>query len=236
MIDKNSVPKHVAIIIDGNGRWARKRGLPRSAGHHVGIKRIKEILKAASGLGIKIITLFVFSTENWQRPKREVDMLMRAFSNFLDNEIDDLNKDNIRFRAIGRDKPLTADLLAKIRRAQELTASNSGLTVVLALNYGGRAEIVDAAARFVQSVQANTFSIRQLNEKTFSRFLYASDLPEPDLLIRTSGESRISNFLLWQLAYTELYFAKKYWPDFTRNDLIEAIADYQRRQRRFGGL
>lgn len=234
MLDKNNIPKHVAIIMDGNGRWARQRGLPRSAGHRAGIKRIKEIVKSASELGIKIITIFAFSTENWQRPRREVGMLMRAFLNFLDNEIEELRKNNIRFLVIGRDKPLMPEILKKIRQAEKLTEGNSGLTVVLALNYGGRAEIVDAARRFAQSVCAGEYKAGELNEKIFFSFLYAPGLPEPDLLIRTSGELRISNFFLWELAYTEFYFTEKFWPDFTKDDLKEAISEYQERQRRFG--
>ncbi len=236
MIDKNNVPKHVAIIMDGNGRWARQRGLSRSAGHRVGIKRIKEIVKSASELGIKIITIFAFSTENWQRPRREVNMLMRAFFNFLNNEIGELHKNNIRFQTIGRHKPLQPEIIRRIREAEKLTAKNTGLTVVLALNYGGRAEIVDAAKQFAQSVYSGEYRPSQLDEKIFSDFLYAPSLPEPDLLIRTSGEIRISNFLLWELAYTELYFTEKYWPDFTKDDLIKAVNEYQKRQRRFGRI
>jgi undecaprenyl diphosphate synthase len=236
MLDKNNIPEHIAIVMDGNGRWARQRGLPRSAGHRAGIKRIKQIVKSSSELGIKVITLFAFSTENWQRPKREVDMLMRAFLNFLDNDVDRLHKNNVRLRVIGRDKPLPPDLLTRIKQAESSTAQNSGLTVVLALNYGGRAEIVDAAARLAQSIKAGTYKISQLSEEIFSRFLYAPDLPPPDLLIRTSGESRLSNFLLWQLAYAELYFVEKYWPDFTKEDLIKAISEFQKRERRFGRL
>jgi undecaprenyl diphosphate synthase len=236
MIDKKNIPKHVAIIMDGNGRWARRRGLPRSAGHRRGIKRIKEVVKSASELGIKIITLFAFSTENWQRSKREIDMLMRTFLNFLDNDIDEFHKNDFRFRVIGREKPLPENLLIKMRQAEKLTVQNSGLTVVLALNYGGRTEVIDAVVRLLGSIQADTFKINQLNEETFSRFLYAPDLPSPDLLIRTSGELRLSNFLLWQLAYTELYFVEKYWPDFTKHELIKAISEYRKRQRRFGRL
>jgi len=236
MLDKNNIPKHVAIIMDGNGRWARQRNLPRSIGHRAGIKRIKEIVKLASELGIKIITLFTFSTENWQRPKREVDMLMRAFSNFLEKDINQLNKNNIRLRVIGRDKPLSQDLLTKIRKAEKITAQNNGLTVILALNYGGQAEIVDAAIRFYHALEAGTYRINQLSEEIFSHFLYAPDVSPPELLIRTSGELRLSNFLLWQLAYAELYFTEKYWPDFSKDDLIKAINEFQKRERRFGGL
>lgn len=220
--------------MDGNGRWARRRGLARSIGHHAGIKRIREIVKNASELGIKIITIFAFSTENWQRPGSEVNMLMRAFSNFLNKEIGELHKNNFRFRVIGRSEPLLPEIISKIREAQKLTAANTGLTVVLALNYGGRAEIVDAAKRFAQSACSGKYKPSQLDEKLFSDFLYDPSLPEPDLLIRTSGELRISNFLLWELAYTEFYFTEKYWPDFTKDDLVKAIGDYQKRQRRFG--
>ena len=234
MLDKNNIPKHVAIIMDGNGRWARRRGFPRTVGHGAGIKRIKQIVEDASDLGIKIITFFAFSTENWQRPKREVNMLMRAFINFLDNDIAKFHKNNIRLRVIGRMRPLPSVLLDKIGQAEKLTAQNNGLTVVIALNYGGRAEIVDAVTRIIQSFRTGDFKISQLNEEMFSRFLYAPDLPSPDLLIRTSGELRLSNFLLWQLAYAELHFPKKYWPDFSKQDLIEAISEYQKRQRKFG--
>jgi undecaprenyl diphosphate synthase len=236
MLDKNNIPQHIAIIMDGNGRWAKKRGLPRSAGHRMGIKRVREVVRCAAELGIKVITLFAFSTENWQRPRREINMLMHSFSNFLDSEIKQLLKNNIRLRVIGRDKPLSADLVTKIRKVEKLTTNNSGLTVVLALNYGGRTEIVDAAARLLQSIREDTSGISQISEDVFSSFLYAPDLPPPSLLIRTSGELRISNFLLWQLAYTELYFTEKYWPDFTSNDLIKAIAEYQSRERRFGRI
>lgn len=236
MLDKKDIPRHIAIIMDGNGRWAKQRRLPRIAGHRVGVKRVREIIKAASELGIKVITLFAFSTENWSRSKREVDMLIRVFTNFLDNEIREFCENNIRFRFLGRDRSLSSVLLNKIRYAEKLTAGSNGLVVVAAFNYGGRAEIVDAAARLAQSVQTGTYKISQLTEEIFSRFLYVPDLPPPDLLIRTSGELRISNFLLWQLAYTELYFVEKYWPDFTKQDLIKAIGEYQRRERRFGGL
>ncbi|MFH1577817.1 MAG: isoprenyl transferase [Candidatus Omnitrophota bacterium] len=236
MLDKNNIPNHVAIILDGNGRWAKQRRLPRTAGHQRGIKRIRETIEAASDLGINIITLFVFSTENWQRPKMEVNMLMHAFLNFLNNEIKELHKNNLRFRVIGRHDNLSEKLLTKINQAEKLTASNTGMTVVLALNYGGRAEIVDAAKKFARKVRAGDYQINQLNEKTFSDFLYAPNLPEPDLFIRTSGELRLSNFLIWQLAYSELYFIDKHWPDFNKHDLTAAIVQYQKRQRRFGSL
>ena len=236
MLDKDNIPKHVAIIMDGNGRWAKKRGLPRSAGHHAGINRVREIVRAAAELDIKVITLFAFSTENWNRPPREINMLMGALVRFLDKEIKDLMKNNIRFQVIGRDNPLPELVINKIRQAEKLTSENTGLKLILALNYGGRAEIVDAVRKFAILVNKKDYKVNQLDEELFSRFLYAPDLPEPDLLIRTSGELRISNFLIWQLAYAELYFSYKNWPAFTKGDLLQAIAEYQKRHRRFGGL
>ncbi|MBL7081013.1 MAG: isoprenyl transferase [Candidatus Omnitrophica bacterium] len=236
MLDKNNIPKHVAIIMDGNGRWAKMRRLMRSAGHRKGMKRIKEITRAANQLGIETLTLFAFSCENWQRPKKEVDMLMRAFSHFLDNDIKELNKDNLRFRVIGRSVSLSERLLFKIKKAQELTAKNTGMTLVLALNYGARQEIVDACRQIIELATKSPDWIKTLNERVFSQFLYTRNLPELDLLIRTGAELRLSNFLLWQASYAELYFTKIYWPDFKKEDLSEAIKDYQERHRRFGEI
>ena len=224
----------MAIIMDGNGRWATQRGLPRIAGHRAGVKRIRQAIKSASGLGIEVITFFVFSTENWQRPKSEVNMLMRFLSFFFNKEINELHKKNVRFRVIGRGSPLPREILEKIKAAEKLTAKNQGLTVVLALNYGGRAEIVDAAVRLAEAASRGRLKPSQLNEKIFSDFLYAPELPEPDLFIRTGGELRVSNFLLWELAYSELYFTRKFWPDFCESDLLEALREYQNRQRRYG--
>jgi undecaprenyl diphosphate synthase len=234
MLEKDNIPRHVAIIMDGNGRWAKERGLPRTAGHREGIKRVKEIMKEASELGIKVLTFFTFSTENWNRPKKEIDMLMHSLNDFLDKHIDELDKNNIRFKVIGQDRPLPERILAKIKKAQDQTKDNTGLVMVLALNYGARQEIVDAAKKFTSSVLREELNLEDLDTELFSSYLYTAGLPEPDLLIRTSGEMRISNFLLWQLSYTELYFLKKYWPDFRRNDFQEAIKVYQKRERRFG--
>jgi undecaprenyl diphosphate synthase len=222
--------------MDGNGRWAKEKGFPRTAGHRAGIDRVKEIIKAANELGIKVVTLFAFSTENWGRPKREVDMLMRYLNNFLEREIDELDKNNMRFMWIGRHKPIPAYLQDKIKRAEERTKNNTGLILVLALNYGARQEIVDAVKRFTDAVVKGKADLDDLNPDNFSRYFYTAGLPDPDLLIRTSGQMRISNFLLWQLSYAELYFPKKYWPDFRRRDLEEAILEYQERERRFGGI
>lgn len=236
MSNKKKFPNHIAIIMDGNGRWARRRGLARVAGHQIGLKRVKEIIKASAELKLKALTLFAFSTENWDRPKREIDMLMRAFSNFLDKEINEIHANNIRLRIIGRRDHFSGQLLDKIAATENLTADNSGMKLCLAVNYGGRSEIVDAAKRIVACVKRHEFNIQRLNEKTFSEFLYAPEVPDPDLLIRTSGELRVSNFLIWQLAYAEFYFVKKFWPDFTRQELIKAIQEYQARERRFGSL
>jgi len=236
MIDNKCIPRHVAIIMDGNGRWAKEKGLPRTAGHREGTKRVKEIVRAAADLGIDFITFFAFSVENWSRPKKEIDMLMRYLSDFLSRELRSMEKRNIRFRVIGRDNPLLEGLQKKIREAEAKTKDNTGLTVILALNYGSKQEIVDAAKRFAQSVLRLELRPEDLDDGSFSRFLYTQELPDPDLLIRTSGEMRISNFLLWQLSHAELYFPRKYWPDFKRGDLEEAIREYQRRERRFGGV
>ncbi|MCX5706757.1 MAG: isoprenyl transferase [Candidatus Omnitrophica bacterium] len=236
MLDKNNTPGHVAIIMDGNGRWAKEHGLNRTAGHREGVKRVKEIVKAAAGLGIKVITFFAFSAENWSRPKREIDILMRYLENFLGREIKDMHKNNIQFRVIGRGDRLPERLQKKIKAAEQKTRNNTGLTVVLALNYGARQEIVEAAKRFAESVLRKDNEVRDLDINLFSGYLYTARLADPDLLIRTSGEMRISNFLLWQLSYAELYFPKKFWPDFKAEDLKEAVREYQSRERRFGAL
>ncbi|MBM3248155.1 MAG: isoprenyl transferase [Candidatus Omnitrophica bacterium] len=231
-----TLPQHIAIIMDGNGRWAKQRGLPRAAGHKAGIDNFKKIVKVANEIGIKYLTLFAFSTENWKRPRREISMLMGALERFLDRELAELNKNNIRLRVIGREDPIPKNIIEKLRNTQKLTKNNTGLTLNLALNYGGRTEIVDAAKKMTKSILMKKNDIEQINEDNFSEFLYTADTPDPDLLIRTSGEMRISNFLLWQLSYAELYFTKKFWPDFHREDLLDAIKDFQSRQRRFGDI
>lgn len=232
----NNIPKHVAIIMDGNGRWAKARGLPRTAGHYAGINRVKEIIKSADELGIKVITFFAFSAENWSRPKGEVGLLMRYLNNFLNRQINELKKNNIRFIAIGQDKPIPDYLQAKLKDAREKTKANTGMTVVLALNYGSRQEIIDAVKKVASAAIKGKIDIGELNTDNFNDYLYTAGMPDPDFLIRTSGEMRISNFLLWQLSYAELYFSKKYWPDFRKEDLVEAIKIYQKRHRRFGNI
>jgi len=236
MLDKDKLPRHVAIIMDGNGRWAREKGLPRVSGHREGIKRVREVIESAANFGLEAITLFAFSSENWDRPKKEIDALMRYLNEFLIREVDKMHKKNIRFRSIGRDEPLPAEIIKKIRAAEEKTMGNTGMTVVLALNYGSRQEIIDAAAKFAELVLKGKALPQDLDEKTFAGCLYAPDIIDPDLLIRTSGEIRLSNFLLWQLSYAEFYFTSKYWPDFGLSDFESALRDYQRRQRRFGNI
>lgn len=236
MLDKDNIPKHVAIIMDGNGRWAKERGLRRSAGHRVGIDRVKEIVKAADELGVKVLTLFAFSAENWARPKSEVGMLMRALNGFLNRQVEELIKNNIRLIVIGRDEPLPKYLQQKIKEAEDKTRLNTGLTLVLALNYGARQEIVEAAKKFARSVAKGEVDLERLDIESFGNYFYTAGLPDPDLFIRTSGEMRISNFLLWQLSYTELLFPRKYWPDFKKKDFIQAIESYQKRDRRFGAI
>jgi undecaprenyl diphosphate synthase len=232
----SNAPRHIAIIMDGNGRWAQQRGLPRTAGHREGVKRVREIVKAASEYGIKFLTFFAFSTENWRRPKKEIDMLMRSLVNFLDRRIGELHKNNIRFKVIGRQEPLPGYVLAKIKRAMQKTEYNTGLTVILALNYGSRQEIIDASRKFAELVSKGKLNLQDLDEALFNSFLYTAGFPDPDLLIRTSGEARLSNFLLWQLSYSELYFPKIYWPDFRAEYLEIAIKAYAKRDRRFGDI
>ncbi len=234
MVDKKSIPRHVAIIMDGNGRWAKERRLARTAGHREGFKRVKEAIKTAAELGVEVITFFAFSTENWSRPKQEVNMLMRYLASVLENEVSELHKNNIRLLVIGKDEPLPKFLQAKIQEAQRQTKNNNGLTVVLALNYGSRQEIADAAVKFARAAARGEIKIEDLDTELFNNYLYTAGLPDPDLLIRTSGEMRLSNFLLWQLSYAELYFPKIYWPDFKSGDLKKAVKIYQERERRFG--
>lgn len=233
---QDKIPKHVAFIMDGNGRWAKERGLYRTAGHRQGVQRVKEIIRGAGGLGIQIVTFFAFSTENWKRPKSEVSVLMRYLDNFLSQEIKELHRNNMRFTVIGRADPIPKYLQLKIKQAQEKTKSNTGLRVVLALNYGGRQEIVDAAKKFARDVLEKKTDLESLDIQQFNRYFYTADIIDPDLLIRTSNEMRISNFLLWQLSYAEFYFSSKCWPDFGVEELKEAIKEYQKRERRFGGI
>jgi undecaprenyl diphosphate synthase len=230
------LPYHVAIIMDGNGRWASRRNLPRVAGHKEGEKAITDVIRAASEWGLGALTLFAFSTENWNRPENEVTFLMSFNRNLLNKRVDEFHQRNIRIRHLGRRDRIPPSTLRAIDNAVELTKNNTGLNLNIAFNYGGRAEIVDAVKRLALSVAEGELDPTGMDEEDFRRFLYAPEVPDPDLLIRTAGEMRISNFLLWELAYTEIYCTEVLWPDFRREHLAEAIRDYQRRERRFGSV
>ena len=234
MLDKDNLPLHIAVIMDGNGRWAKKRGLPRVMGHREGIESVREIIKACRELGIKYLTIYAFSAENWKRPKDEVGTLMKFLEQYLDKELPSFIKNGIRLNFIGRIEGLPDFIRPKLKKAMERTAECGKMTLNVALNYSGRAEIVDAAKRFAAQVKAGRRVADDLDEEAFGGLLYTAGQPDPDLLIRTSGEMRISNFLLWQISYAELYVTPKLWPDFRKPDLVEAIAHFQRRERRFG--
>ncbi len=236
MLDITNIPKHIAFIMDGNGRWASEKGLPRSAGHRVGASRVKEIVKKALDLKVGVVTFFAFSNENWQRPKKEIEVLMRYLCSYLGYQIKDLHKKNIKFLAIGRKDPIPQYLQEKIKKSEDLTKNNTSMTMVLALNYGSRQEITDAVKNISGMVVSGKLKKEDIDEKLISSSLYTAGLPDPDLLVRTSGEMRVSNFLLWQLSYAELYFPKIYWPDFRGAELEKAIKIYQDRERRFGGI
>ena len=228
------LPRHVAIIMDGNGRWAKARGLPRIAGHGRGAEAVRRTLRAAGEIGIPYLTLFGFSSENWKRPLDEVDDLMGLLRHYLRGEIADLHKNGVRLRVIGDRARLSADIVAMIANAETLTRDNCGVNLTVALSYGGRAEIVAAVRAVAAEVAAGKLALGAIDEALIARHLFTADLPDPDLLIRTSGEQRISNFLLWQCAYAELVFTKTLWPDFGRGDLEAAIAEYCCRDRRYG--
>jgi undecaprenyl diphosphate synthase len=235
-IDKTKIPRHVAIIMDGNGRWAENQSFPRAQGHIEGVKRVEEIIDMAQQLGIKVITLFTFSTENWDRPENEVTLIMNILSAVLDKKLKKLKNDNIQLRTIGRTERIPKLLLETMERVKEETKNNTGLIVNLAFNYGGRLEIIDAVKSIARLVRDGGLRIEDISEDTMSRALYTRDLPDPDLLVRTSGEQRVSNFLLWQLSYAEFYFTEKLWPDFDAGEFKKAILDYQSRERRYGKL
>jgi undecaprenyl diphosphate synthase len=234
MLDQNKLPQHIAIIMDGNGRWAKKRGLPRVMGHRAGMKAVREAIKSCRELGIKFLTLYAFSSENWKRPKEEVETLMRFLNEYLDKELPSFIKNGIKLNFIGRINGLPDFVHPKLKKATEATKDCGGMTLNVALNYSGRSEIVDAAKRFASHVKTGKLDVDDLDEESFGGFLYTAGQPDPDLLIRTSGEMRISNFLLWQISYAELYVTPKLWPDFRKDDLIGAVAEYQKRERRFG--
>jgi len=235
-LDLKELPQHLAVIMDGNGRWAQRRHLPRIAGHRAGVKTARAIIETCARLKLPCLTLYAFSLENWRRPQAEVDFLMRLLREYLKRELPSIHKNNIRFLIIGRSAQLPDGVRKDIEAAMRLTAKNTGMKLVVALNYGGRAELVDAFNALLDQVRENGMSAFRADEQTISEHLYTAGLPDPDLLIRTSGEMRVSNFLLWQIAYAELYVTETLWPDFSRARLLEALADFQKRERRYGGL
>ena len=231
-----STPEHIAIILDGNGRWAKSTGMPRNYGHTVGAKNVETICKAANDLGVKYLTLYAFSTENWNRPDSEVKALMTLLESYLKNCIKTANKNNMRVRVIGEISRLSDDFQQKIRNLEEVSSTNTGLNLTIAINYGSRDEMVRAVKHMVSDHDAGILSIDDIDADTFSSYLDTKDIPDPDLLIRTSGEQRLSNYLLWQLAYSEFYFTDVPWPAFDKNELKKAIDAYNKRDRRFGAL
>lgn len=234
-LDPESVPRHVAIIMDGNGRWAQQRGLPRLAGHRAGAKAVREAIASAIEIGIHYLTIYSFSSENWSRPEDEVRGLMDLFVEVLERELDNLQRMHVRVRVAGRISDLPKKTAAAFRSCEQATADNTGMTLVVALNYGGRVEIVDAVRDIATRVRDGELAPSDISEETIAGHLYTAGTPDPDLVIRTSGEMRISNFLLWQIAYSELWVTDTLWPDFDRTTLLEGVLDYQARSRRFGG-
>ncbi|MFX0559408.1 isoprenyl transferase [Tepidibacillus infernus] len=235
-LDPLNIPKHVAIIMDGNGRWAKQKGLPRIAGHREGMKTIREVARVANEVGIKILTLYAFSTENWKRPQDEVKFLMDLPQEFLRKELDELIEQNVQVKMMGFDQQLPEHTLNAVHEAVEKTKQNTGLILNFALNYGSRYEIIHAIRNIVDDVLAGNISKDEIDEKLMNQYLLTKSYPDPDLLIRTSGELRISNFLLWQIAYTELWYTDEFWPEFNKQSLLQAIYEYQQRSRRFGSL
>ena len=235
-LDKDRIPAHVAIIMDGNGRWAEQQNLSRTQGHIAGVKRVEEIIDFANEIGIKAVTLYTFSSENWNRPSNEVSTIMNIVAAVLNRKLKKLKQDNFKFRMIGREEGLPENCLEAIKLVVDETQENTGVIINLAFNYGARIEILDAIKKIVRTVQDGKRTIDEIDEEAVNESLYTHGLPDPDLLIRTSGEKRISNFLLWQLSYAEFYFTEKFWPDFCIEEFKSALLDYQNRQRRFGNL
>lgn len=236
MSGKECIPTHIAIIMDGNGRWARQKGLMRIRGHEKGTESVREITRECAKKHLKQLTLYAFSSENWKRPKREVNLLMKLLKEYLIKERKEIEENNIRLTAIGRINELPEDVQRELAISKEESKNNTGMVLCLALNYGGRTEIVDAAKEIVREVKEGKLRLGEITEETFREHMYMPDMPDPDLLIRTGGEMRISNFLLWEVSYTELWVTPVYWPDFKKAHLEEAIRDYANRERRFGGL
>ncbi|MFZ9657815.1 MAG: isoprenyl transferase [Crocinitomicaceae bacterium] len=233
-IDLQNIPQHVAFIMDGNGRWAKKQDQHRLFGHAAGVESVKEVIKTAREIGISFLTMYAFSTENWSRPSEEVEGLMNLLVEAITNEVDEMHQNGVRLLTIGNIKGLPGNCYDSLVAAMERTKNNKNLTLVLALNYSARQEILEASKKLAALIQSGSKSLEQIQEHDFAQLLQTKDIPDPELLIRTSGECRISNFLLWQLSYTELYFTETHWPDFRREALLEAICAYQKRERRFG--
>ena len=233
-LDKDNIPTHIAIIMDGNGRWAEAKGKSRLAGHRAGVESVRRVVRLCGDLGVKVLTLFAFSTENWKRPTAEVKGLMLLMRYFLKRQVNEFNRDNVRVLAIGRLQELPLHVRKVVEEVVRRTGKNSGLTLVLALNYGGRAEIIDGIRKVASDVSSGRCRPDEISEEMFRSYLYEPTLPDPDLLIRTSGEMRVSNFLLYQLSYTELWVTPAYWPDFSERLFLDALVDYQGRQRRYG--
>lgn len=235
-IKEGAIPKHIAIIMDGNGRWARKRGLPRLSGHKAGLRHIQDILKVAQEIGVEFITLYAFSVENWQRPPDEVKGLMHLLKENIGKELERVHRNGIKVNVLGRWRDLQPDIVRELENAIKTTAGNTRGTVNLALNYGGRSEIIDAFRKMSSEVLDGKLAPDDIDEDTIAGHLYSPEIPDPDLLIRTSGELRVSNFLLWQIAYTELWVTPVLWPDFGRDEFLQAVSDFQKRRRRYGGI
>jgi undecaprenyl diphosphate synthase len=236
MLDRSRLPRHVAVIMDGNGRWAEQRSLPRLAGHEAGAESVRAVIEACGEIGIEALTLYTFSSENWSRPAAEVAGLMRLIAEKLRQELPELHQKQVRIRAMGRIEALPDFLQQTLEEGRRLTADNTGLRLTLAINYGGRAEIADAARAIAQAVANGQLRLEDISEDSVAEHLYAPDLPDPDLVIRTAGEMRVSNYLLWQIAYAEFVVVPTLWPDFRREHLLRALLEYQRRTRKFGGV
>jgi len=232
--NKGRIPRHIAIIMDGNGRWAKERNRPRVFGHNEGINSVREVTRECGKLGVGVLTLYTFSVENWTRPRKEISALMKLLLSTVRREVKELNKNNVKLSLIGQIEDLPAGPREALLKGVEETSDNTGLQLNLALSYGGRQEIIQGVRRIAEKVKKGDLDLDEIDEELFSKYLFTADLPDPDLLIRTSGELRLSNFLLWQIAYAEIYITQTYWPDFREMELLEAVGDYQRRERRFG--
>ncbi|BCX48959.1 Cis (Z)-isoprenyl diphosphate synthases [Haloferula helveola] len=236
MPEERTIPRHIAVIMDGNGRWAKERGLPRREGHRAGAESVRECVEACKQLGVEYLTLYAFSSENWNRPPHEISSLMSLLERFLDQKAEEMMKQNVRLSAIGHIERLPEKTRAKLRDALERTADNTSLNLILALSYGSREEITEATRSLVKDAAEGRLAPGDVTPELIASRLYTADVPDPDLLIRTSGEMRVSNFLLWQISYAEIVIFKKFWPDFSQADLFDAVDEYSRRNRRFGGL